>query len=423
MLSMHVLVVGAGVQGIANAYFLQRQGYEVTVVEKASEPGMECSFGNGGGLTPSAAAPWNDPGVYKMLLKYLGRKDAPLTFNLNVLPTMIPWGLRFLSYAKESTFIRNTQLNARLCNYSLKMMELIDRETGIDYKAADSGLLMVFRDEASQQGVENLYACLEDQNMPYDSLSSRETVTRESSLKAIEDKITGSMYCHTDRAGDSNMFCRSMGEYTAERGVVYHYDTELLKIEKNKQLFEVKTACGKTIKADAVVVAAGCYSPQVTKQLGVKLPIKPAKGYSLTIPMDGWQEKPKAIIADMALHAGMNPLGGDALRVAGMAEFAGFDKSIPQEKVDNLIGLVEGVFPEFAAKMDRNNLNAWAGLRPMSVDTMGIIGETAVKGLYVSTGHGHLGWSTAAASGRLVTDIIAGNETEINAGNYSINRF
>lgn len=420
---MHVLVIGAGVQGIANAYFLHRQGLAVTVVDSAEAPGMECSYANGGGLTPSAAPPWNDPGVYKMLLKYLGRKNAPLSFQLKALPTMVGWGLRFLSYAKEPIFIRNTQLNARLCNYSLKAMKEIETDTGIDYRATDSGLLMVFRDEASQQALENLYTCLADEGLSYESLDSAATVEKEVSLKPIKDKINGSMYCATDRSGDPALFCQNLEHYTRKRGVDYRYNSRIAKLQKRGRLFAATTAHGDIIKADAVVIAAGCYSPQLTKQLGVKLPIKPAKGYSLSIPMNGWQDKPKAVIADMGLHAGMNPIGGEILRVAGMAEFAGYDKTIPPSKVDTLVGLVEGVFPEFAATMDKSNLNAWAGLRPMSVDTKGIIGKTPVENLYLSTGQGHLGWSTAAASGKIIADLITNKRPEIDIHEYSIDRY
>jgi len=420
---MHVLVVGAGVQGISNAYFLHRQGLEVTVVDSADAAGMGCSFGSGGALIPSATAPWNDPGVYKMLIKYLGRKDAPLMFRLKALPSMLGWGLRFLSYAKEDIFIRNMLSNTRLCNYSIRMMQEIDRDTGVQYRATDSGLLMLFRDDASQQAVENLYGYLAQEGMTYESLDSTETVAKEASLKAIQQDITGSMFCPSDKSGDPAMFCRELGRHTQERGVVYRYNTSITSLEKRGKLFEVKTEHGETIKADAVVIAAGCYSPGLSRQLGVKLPIKPAKGYSLSIPMDGWKDKPTSVIADVDLHAGINPLGGEVLRVAGTAEFAGFDTNLTKDRIDNLIGLVEAVFPEFAASMDHSNLSPWAGLRPMSVDSVGIIGKTKVENLYVSTGQSHIGWSTAAASGRIVADLVTGQKPEIEISDYSIDRF
>jgi D-amino-acid dehydrogenase len=420
---MHVLVIGAGVQGIANAYFLNRQGYEVTVVDSDASAAMGCSFANGGGLTPSAAAPWNDPGVYKMMLKYIGRKDAPMMFRLKALPSLAGWGLRFLSYAKEPVFLRNTLLNTRLCNYSMKMMAEIDAETGLDYGATDSGLLMTFREEESQRAMEKFYDLLVDEGVSYESLDSAQVVAREEALRPIGDKLTGGMFCATDRSADPQLFCQQMEKYTAARGVNYRYNTAVSSLVKNGKVFAVTTASGECLAADAVVIAAGCYSPKLGKSLGVKIPVKPAKGYSLSIPIDNWQGKPETLVADMSLHAGLNPIGGELLRVAGTAEFAGYDMSLRPERIDNLVGLVEAVYPQLAATMDRNNLHAWTGLRPMSVDSVGIIGKTAVENLYLSTGQGHLGWSTAAASGRLVADLMAGNATEIPAENYSISRF
>ena len=420
---MHVLVIGAGVQGIANAYFLNRQGYEVTVVDSADTAGMECSFGNGGGLTPSATAPWNDPGVYKMMLKYIGRKDAPMMFRLKALPSMIGWGQRFLSYAKEPIFIRNTVLNTRLCTYSMKMMAEIDAETGLQYRATNSGLLMTFRDEQSQRTLERFYDLLIEEGVSYESLDNAQTVAREPALKSVGDQLTGSMYCAADGSADPHLFCQQMAQYTAARGVSYRYNTAVTSLEKKANLFQVSTATRECIKADAVVIAAGCYSPQLSKSLGVKIPIKPAKGYSLTIPIEHWEKKPRTLVADMSLHAGLNPIGGQVLRVAGTAEFAGYDYRLRPERIANLVGLVGAVYPELAATMDRENLEPWTGLRPMSVDSVGIVGKTRIDNLYLSTGHGHLGWTAAAASGRLVADQIAGNRSEIPAEDYSISRF
>ncbi|MFK7733791.1 MAG: D-amino acid dehydrogenase [Pseudomonadales bacterium] len=420
---MHVLVIGAGVQGISNAYFLNRAGHEVTVVDSATTAAMECSYANGGGLTPSAAAPWNDPGVYKTLIKYIGRKDAPMMFRMRALPSLVGWGLRFLSYAKESVFLENTLHSTRLCNYSMTMMREIEQETGIDYRATDSGLLMIFRDEESQQGLEAFYNLLTEVDVHYDSLSVEQTIKQEPALQPIKDQLTGGMFCPADRSGDSHLFCKNMANFTAQRGVIYQYNTKITSLRQNGSLFEATSENGNALKADAVVIAAGCYSPQLGKQLGIKIPIKPAKGYSLTIPIDEWQQKPKTLVADMSLHAGLNPLNGEVLRVAGTAEFAGFDTKLTPERIDNLTGLVEAVYPELAASMDRETLNPWAGLRPMSVDSVGIVGGTSVKNLYVSAGQGHLGWTTAAGSGRIIADLLSGDTPEIDVQAYSINRF
>ena len=282
---------------------------------------------------------------------------------------------------------------------------------------------MTFRDEQSQRGLEKFYDLLVEEGVSYESLDSAQTVACEPALKPIDDQITGSMYCAADGSADAHIFCQQVEQYTAARGVNYCYNTAVISLKKEANLFHVSTATGENIKADAVVIAAGSYSPQLGKSLGVKIPIKPAKGYSLTIPIEHWEDKPRTLVADMSLHAGLNPIGGQVLRVAGTAEFAGYDHSLRPERIANLVGLVGAVYPELAATMDRDNLNPWTGLRPMSVDSVGIIGKTKVDNLYLSTGHGHLGWSAAAASGRLVADQIAGTTSEIPAQDYSISRF
>ena len=171
------------------------------------------------------------------------------------------------------------------------------------------------------------------------------------------------------------------------------------------------------------MVCAGAYTPELVRSLGIRVPVYPAKGYSLTLPMDGWENRPRRLIADMGLHAGVNPLGGEVLRVAGTAEFTGYDTTIPKERVQNLLGLVEAIFPEFAATMDRDIINPWAGFRPMSSDGVPIIGKTKISRLYLNTGQGHLGWTMAAASGRVAADIVLGRVPEVDAGHYSPERF
>ena len=271
--------------------------------------------------------------------------------------------------------------------------------------------------------MERFYDLLIEEGVSYESLDNAQTVAREPALKSVGDQLTGSMYCAADGSADPHLFCQQMAQYTAARGVSYRYNTAVTSLEKKANLFQASTATRECIKADAVVIAAGCYSPQLSKSLGVKIPIKPAKGYSLTIPIEHWEKKPRTLVADMSLHAGLNPIGGQVLRVAGTAEFAGYDYRLRPERIANLVGLVGAVYPELAATMDRENLEPWTGLRPMSVDSVGIVGKTRIDNLYLSTGHGHLGWTAAAASGRLVADQIAGNRSEIPAEDYSISRF
>ena len=196
-----------------------------------------------------------------------------------------------------------------------------------------------------------------------------------------------------------------------------------MKIIRQDALFKVELAGGEILKADTVVIAAGAYSPIIVRPLGIRIPIYPVKGYSLTIPMEGWANRPRHLVGDMDVHAVANPLGGEVLRVAGTAEFTGYDRTIPAERVANLVRLVEAMFPEFAGIMDRDALNPWTGLRPMTSDGVPILGKTSIEGLYLNTGHGHLGWTSGAASGRVLADTIMGQPPEVDMSLYSIDRF
>ena len=420
---MHIVVIGAGVQGMCCAYFLIQTGFAVTVVDRAGAAGLECSFANGGGLLPSTGAPWNEPAGLKSVFKYLGRADAPLKFKLTALPSMIGFGLKFLSYANEEKFIDNTRLNTRLGFYSSEMMREIERGTGIDFNQADSGMTCFFRDGETQKSTEGFLDLMADDGVVYQSLTSGAVIKKEPSLAPIRDKITGGLFCPKERSADPYLFCRELTGFLQGKGVQFQFATNVTDIAREGETFKLISMDGRDINADGIVIAAGAYSPKIGKMLGVKIPVKPAKGYSLSIPLQGWNNPPRSVIADMGLHVGINPIGGKTLRVAGTAEFAGYDKKISQARADYLVRLVEAIFPEFAEMMNRDRLNPWAGLRPMSVDGVAILGNTPVPRLYVCTGQGHIGWTTAAGSGRLVADIIAGRKPELDIAGYALDRF
>ena len=421
---MRVIIIGGGVAGIATAYYMQQLGADVTVLERSHGVGLETSFGNGGGLTASVVEPWNEPGIHKVLLRSLGRKDSPILLRATAIPGMLSWGIRFLRESRRNAFLENIRRNSVLARYSLALMEQIREETGIEYRLSDAGTLLVFRDQASLDGHAAHAGFLgEECGVEYKVLDRSDLIAFEPSLLAVQDKLEGGIHFPADETGDCHIFCRNLAEILENRNVRFRYGVNVVKIIQRGALFEVELSGGETLKADTVVVAAGACSPRLVRTLGIRVPVYPVKGYSLTIPMEGWGNRPRHLVGDMTLHAVANPLGGAVLRVAGTAEFTGFDKTIPAERVANLVRLVEAIFPEFAEIMDRDSLNPWAGLRPMSSDGVPILGKTPIKGLYLNTGHGHLGWTMAAASGRVLADTITGQTPEVNMNPYSIDRF
>ena len=421
---MRVTIIGAGVTGVTTAYYLQQHGAEVTVLEQAEGAGLETSFGNGGGLTAGVVEPWNEPGIHKVLLQSLGRKDSPILLRLSAIPGMMSWGIRFLRESGQDRFIDNIKRNSVLARYSLDLMRQIREDAGIEYRCSDTGSLLIYRDPASLDRAIAHYGFLgEACGVVHNILDSRELIVLEPSLQGVKDRLVGGIHFPGDEAGDCHMFCRKLAELLENRNVRFQYNVNVTKITRRDSSFNIELADGDKLHADTVIVAAGPYSPKLLRPLGIRVPIYPVKGYSLTIPMDGWINRPRHLVGDMDVHAVTNPLGGEVLRVAGTAEFTGFDKTLPAERTANLVGLVEAVFPEFAEIMDRESLNPWTGLRPMSCDGVPILGKTPVQGLYLNTGHGHLGWTLAAASGRTLADAVMGRPPEVDLTPYSMDRF
>ena len=421
---MQTIIIGAGVTGVATAYYMQQYGAGVTVLERAEGAGLETSFGNGGGLTAGIVEPWNAPGIHKVLLHSLGRKDAPILLRAMAIPGMMSWGVRFLRESRQDAFIENTRRNSVLAKYSLALMEQIREETSIEYRLSDTGTLLVFRDRDSLDNhVEHARFLGKECAVNYRALDTRELTALEPSLQPVQERLSGGIHFPDDEGGDCHIFCRELAGILARRNVRFRYGANVMKIIQQGALFGVELEEGEILKADTVIVAAGAYSPKIVRPLGIRVPIYPVKGYSLTIPMEDWANRPQHLVGDKGVHAVANPLGGEVLRVAGTAEFTGYDRSIPAERVANLVRLVEAIFPEFAGIMDRGALNPWAGLRPMTSDGVPILGKTSIEGLYLNTGHGHLGWTSAAASGRVLADTIMGQPPEVDMSLYSLARY
>lgn len=411
-MSTHVIVIGAGLQGVCSAYYLARAGVEVTALERNPGPALEASFGNGGYLQFECPEPWNRPGVLRALPGWwwesLGanRKTAPKLLRTSQLLRLVPWGLRFLRAANAQTFHRNTTLNRELGQYSSECMAQLREEERIDYAQRACGSLFVFRDRAALDGYAPLLEHLGEAGAVWERLDRDMLLQHEPSLGPIADRLEGAIRFPNEESGDSHRFTTALATRAAELGVAFRYDTPVLGIENGGSGLSVRTAA-EPLRADAVVIAAATYSTRLARPLGIRLPVAPAKGYALTIPLGDWPVRPRHVIADMGVHAAVNVLG-DALRVAGTVDFAGADTRLHPDRVAYMMGLVEAVLPEFARSLDPATVQPFTGLRPLSADGLPLIGRTDVPGVYVNTGHGGLGWTQAAGSGRMLADLLLG---------------
>lgn len=415
---MHIIVIGAGLIGVTSAWFLNRAGHEVTVIDRAEGPGMETSYANGAMLTASHSRPWNDPGVFTELVKWLGKEDAPMLIRPSAIPQYALWGLKFIRNSAPHRYRENCRRNHNLGVYSLEMMALIREHEDIEYDQASRGIITIYRDNEALDTAAN-HPLNTELNLDMQVLDTSELVRIQPSLEDVSQQLTGGIHYKNEEMGDAQMFCSELHRILAARGVNFEFDTRVTGFERDRsRITSVKTDKGER-RADNYVIAAASYSPALTRQLGFNLPIKPAKGYSLTCPRGDWPDGPRIPVIDDKQHTAVVPLG-ERIRVTSTAEFTGYNLDLPGRRVDSLKRLLAAVYPQFAEKLQREEVTPWTGLRPMSADGVPVISKTPVENLYVNSGHGHLGWTFAAASGRLLSDIVSGEKPEISIDDYQL---
>lgn len=409
---MKVVIVGGGLLGLSSAQVLQERGADVELLEAREGVGLEASYANGGFLTVSTPKPFNAPGVHKHLLASVLDPHSSMKLRPRVVPSLFFWGLKFLRNSTASRSDAVTDVSYRLAIYSVQKTEALRERLGLNYDAGGGGAIKVFRQRSAMASSRALAQRLAAYGMRYEETDAEGAVSREPQLAAIRDKIAGALYFPDDNRGDAHLFCRELARVVQATGgsVRTGVNVHRLIVEKGR-VKGVETDQG-LVHADHVVVAAGCHSPLLLKSVGLSLPIKPCKGYSLTLSTEGIDDLPKIPVIDDSLHAGVVPLG-HRLRIAGTAEFTGFDTSIPRYRIDNIFALLKAVYPRIAARIDRRNEQPYACLRPLSCDGKPFIGPTRIDGLYLNTGHGPMGWTWAMGSACLLADLMTGRTTEI----------
>jgi len=419
---MQIVVVGAGLLGVTSAYRLQRAGHAVTVIEREPAVARGASWANGGMLTPSMADPWNAPGVWRHLLRSLGDADEPLLLRPRALPSLLPWGLRFLAASTPGRYAGNTARNLRLAAYSVHGMDALRRTERLEYGASTRGTMKIYRDPASFEAGSRKareHSALAEVR----PLDATQAIALEPALAGIEDSLSGALHFPGDEAGDARKFTEALSEAAERQGVHFSFGMHATGIIADSKIHALKTSEGE-IDADALVVAAGCHSAALLRDIGIRLPVVPVKGYSLTCDSATAGPLPslRIPVVDDALHAAVTPLG-DQIRIAGTAEFTGFDTRPSVARIDNLRRLLRSVLPRHADRLLSGTVTPWAGLRPMSADGVPCIGPCGPAGLFVNTGHGHLGWTMADGSARLLTDLIDGRLPALPVDDYSPRRF
>jgi D-amino-acid dehydrogenase len=408
---MKVLVLGAGVVGVTSAWYLAQAGHEVTVIDRESAAGMETSFANGGQISVSQSEPWANPGAPAKIIKWLGREDAPLLFRLRADRRQWSWGLRFLLECLPWRTRANTLSILRLAIYSRARLQVLRRETGIEYDHLEKGILQIHTDAREFESIDARMRLLLSHGLAVSARTPAEVLAIEPALRDSTLEIVGGTYAADDESGDAYLFSNRLAELAARRGVNFGYDIEIERLLTEGAAVRgvaVRVAGRKDVlEADAYLVSMGSYSPFLLSPVGINVPIYPVKGYSITAPVTGLA--PSVCITDESGKIAMTRLG-NRLRMAGTAEVSGYDTSVNEARCAAIADRVRKILPNSA---DFSHVEKWAGLRPTTPSNVPSIGRTRYSNLYLNTGHGTLGWTLACGSGAAIADLISGRATDV----------
>lgn len=410
---MKVLILGAGVVGVSSAWYLTQAGHEVTVVDRQSAAGLETSFANGGQISVSHAEPWSNPHAPLRALSWMGREDAPLLFRLRWDRALLDWSLRFLRECTPGRTRANIQDIVALALYSRSQLKLLRDETGIEYDHLERGILHVYTDPKEFEGAVAASRILREFGCDRQTVDADQCVKIEPALKATRPILVGGDYTVADESGDAMKFTQNLAALCRSRGVTFRYDTrvERLTTAGGKLAGAVvrTSAASEVLTADAYVLALGSYTSPLLRPLGMNLPVYPAKGYSATISLSDASVAPTVAMTDDGHKLVFSRLG-QRLRIAGTAEFNGYNTELNSVRCQALMERTHQLFPEL------NPAGApefWCGLRPSSPSNVPFVGRAKLPNLYLNTGHGTLGWTMACGSGKALADIIDGRAPEV----------
>jgi D-amino-acid dehydrogenase len=428
---MNILVIGAGVVGVSSAWYLARAGHKVTVLDRQLGPALETSFANGGQVSVSHAEPWANPGAPLKIVKWLGKEDAPLLFRPRMDWRQWWWGAQFLYECLPSRTRANTEVILGLALYSRRKLQELRSETSLAYEHQTRGILHVFSDRKELNQANARVNLLRARGCQMRRVTASEVLRLEPALSASQVHFVGGTFEPEDESGDAHLFTRELAKLCEREGVRFQFGVDVLGIDEEAgrvsgvRVLPATVAKDeeenesprrhmlpfipeKFLPADAVLVCGGSYSAQLLAPLGIRIPVYPVKGYSITLAASN-PGAPLGCLTDEHAKIAFTRLG-NRLRVAGTAEVTGYDVDITPARIAAIAARARQVFPNAG---DWSKLTEWAGLRPATPGNVPVIGKTRVRHLYVNTGHGTLGWTLACGSGQAITDIIDGHAAEV----------
>lgn len=396
-----IAVIGGGITGVTTAYALAQRGFAVTVIERHRYSGMETSFANGGQLSASNAEVWNHRSTFLKGLRWMFTRDAPLLVNPTPSWHKLSWFAEFAAAIPH--YRRNTVETARLAIAAREHLFGWARDEGIDFDARHEGILHVYRDRASFDHAAKVSILLAQGGL------QRRPVT-PAEMRSIEPTLTGDFYggfyTESDATGDIHKFTHGLAAAAARLGVAFRHGQAVHAIHAKGDSVVVKLGeDGEQADYDGVVICAGTASRALAAALGDRVNIYPVKGYSITVHLndaDSQCAAPSVSLLDDATKLVTSRLGLDRFRVAGTAEFNGFNRDIRADRIRPLVDWVQQCFPG----VNTRNVVPWAGLRPMMPNMLPRVGAGRAPGVFYNTGHGHLGWTLSAVTAEMVAEQI-----------------
>ncbi|MBO9378640.1 FAD-dependent oxidoreductase [Sphingomonas histidinilytica] len=416
---MKVVILGAGVIGVTSAWYLARAGHEVIVVDRQDGPALETSFANAGEISPGYASPWAAPGIPAKALRWLFMRHAPLIVRPGFDPAMVRWLVAMLGNCTASAYRVNKGRMVRLAEFSRDRLIELRQETGIRYDERSQGTLQLFRREKDLAGVAKDIEVLKADGVPFELLDAAGCIAAEPGLANSASPIAGGLRLPNDETGDCFKFTNALAELARAEGVRFVLGRRIDAIvASGNRIAHIRTDQGD-IGGDAYLVALGSHSPLLLAPLGIRLPVYPVKGYSITVPIVDPARAPVSTLLDESFKVAITRLG-DRIRVGGMAEISGYSNDLPPARRATLDHCVGSLFPDAG---DLSQASFWTGLRPMTPDGTPVIGATGYRNLFLNTGHGTLGWTMACGSGHVIADIIGGKRPAIETADLAIDRY
>lgn len=425
---MKVTVLGAGIIGVSTAWHLLQRGHEVTLVDRQGDAALETSFANAAQISVSYCEPWANREAPLKALKWMFSATSPLLFRPQLDPAQWRWGLQFLAQCNDTAFERNVAQLVALGSYSHSALKDVVRDTGIQYHRLERGIAHYYVDQASFEGAATAAELMARHGVQRRVVSREELLRLEPALSAFADRIVGGTFTDTDESGDARVFTQQLAALCAQRGATMLFNHDIEGIDaaagtvSGVRVRNRDTGVLRSLKADATVVACGSYTTPLLARIGIRVPIYPGKGYSATLPLLKPERAPFVSMIDDSLKIAISRLG-DHLRVAGTIELGGYDLSLDtplaQKRCEMLVRRIEQVFPGVAdtrLPAEGGNPQFWTGLRPATPTNIPLIGRLPMKGLWINAGHGTLGWTHGAGSGKAMAELISGERPDMAFG-------